>query len=475
MRLELLFVHMYMHYIRTYEKAQLKFAAMKISIEGFKSIKNVVDFEFSPLTLLAGVNSSGKSSLIQVLLLLKQTLNSKDIVYVNGPYVYAESVRDLLFGKKQGDLKIVLSAMADEMQDASKRKFAALLGKKGQVANMTTTITFRVNGKVKLTHLNMQLNGKQTESYSWQLDALPSTGNLYELHVKQVTLDGVEHTKDIDRCVPRFENFIPLYIEENQNEDASVMGVSVSKSVATEALLFYLREMLNSLFYIKALRVEPDLKKSYNTAVNRAYIDPDGQNLQFVYNEKKNDIVRQNETLSQALVRWLSAKFQLSQNIEIKQDEEKLYHTLLRMQKGLDVDLCQVGFGVSQVLPILVQGLLTPKGGTLIVEDPEVHMHPSVQAGLVDFFIEMIKDGKRVIIETHSDHIITRLRRRIAEKAFSPADVNLCFVSMVPEQGSLYTTIDVQEQGNLRAPLPKGFLDVQDEDFRAILHAKLEK
>jgi len=103
---------------------------MKITVEGFKSIKNVVDFEFSPLTLLAGVNSSGKSSLVQVLLLLKQTLISKDIVYVNGPYVYAESVRDLLFGKKQGDLKIVLSAMADEMQDASKRKFAALLGKK---------------------------------------------------------------------------------------------------------------------------------------------------------------------------------------------------------------------------------------------------------------------------------------------------------------------------------------------------------
>lgn len=447
---------------------------MKLTVEGFKSIKKVLDFEFSPLTFLAGVNSSGKSSLIQVLLLLKQTLNSKDIVSLNGPYVYAESFKDLLFGKKQGDLKIEIAASASEMQEMSIRKFAALLGKKGQVDKMTTTIVFRVNGKVKLSHLNLQLDGKQSESYSWCIDAVPAT-NFYELHVKQVTVDGVELTKDIDRCVPRFENFIPLYIEENQKEDASVMGVSVSKSVATEALLIYLREMLNSLFYIKALRVEPDLKKSYNTAVNRAYIDPDGQNLQFVYNEKKNELVRDNETLRHALVRWLGSELKLSESIEIKQDEEKLYHTLLRMQKGLDVDLCQVGFGVSQVLPILVQGLLTPKGGTLIVEDPEVHMHPSVQAGLVDFFIEMIRDGKRVIVETHSDHIITRLRRRVAEKTFNPNDVNLCFVSMVSEQGSLYTSIDVQEQGNLRAPLPKGFLDVQDEDFRAILRAKLEK
>lgn len=447
---------------------------MKLTVEGFKSIKKVKNFEFLPMTLLAGINSSGKSSLIQVLLLLKQTLESKEIVSVNGPYVFAESFKDLLYGKQTGELKISITASAGEMSQASYDRFAALLGEGGQMTQVASYFSFFVNGKVKLTHLSLQVDGLNNTSYRWHLDEQEAQPGAYELNAEQDSADGKQRVAHPTQYVPQFENFIPLYFENTAARDASTTEVAMLKSVATEALLLYFREMLDSLFYIKALRVEPDLKKSYKSAVNRTYIDPDGQNLQFVYNEKRDEKVRGEETLSQALIRWLGSELNLSHNFDVQQDDEKFYHTLLRMQKGLDVDLCQVGFGVSQVLPILVQGLLTPRGGTLIVEDPEVHMHPSVQAGLVDFFIEMIKDGKRVIIETHSDHIVTRLRRRIAEKQLDPKLINLCFVTMISEQGSLYQTINVMEQGNLEAPLPAGFLDVQDEDYRAILRARLE-
>lgn len=447
---------------------------MKLTVEGFKSIKKVKEFEFMPFTVLAGINSSGKSSLIQILLLLKQTLSSKDILSVKGPYVYADSIKDLLYWKEGGELKIAISAKVDEMSHQAGERFSSLLGRDAQMKTVSSSFTFYVNGKVKLTQLTLNVDGEQETSYSWKLTEAKDVTDAYELQAKQVSTGMRVQTLPSKKYIPQFENFIPLYFEEYGSRDASTMDVKMFKSVAAEALLYYLHEVMDSIYYIKALRVEPDLKKSYNTAVNRAYIDSDGQNLQFVYNEKKNEPVRGKETLNEALVRWLGKELDLSHDIDIHQDEEKFYHTLLQMQKGLDVDLCQVGFGVSQVLPILVQGLLTPKGGTLIVEDPEVHMHPRVQAGLVDFFIEMIQDGKDVIIETHSDHFVTRIRRRVAEKQLDPQVVNLCFVSRNQESGSLYQTIDVKAQGVLQAPLPEGFLDVQDDDFRAILRAKLE-
>ena len=73
-------------------------------------------------------------------------------------------------------------------------------------------------------------------------------------------------------------------------------------------------------------------------------------------------------------------------------------------------------------------------------------------------------------METHSDHMITRLRRRIAEN-FSPSEVNLCFVTGT-ENGSTYQTLGINDQGTFFGGLPEGFMDTQDTDFRKIVEAK---
>jgi len=83
---------------------------------------------------------------------------------------------------------------------------------------------------------------------------------------------------------------------------------------------------------------------------------------------------------------------------------------------GISVhSLADSGFGYSQILPILVRALMAPKGSTIIVEQPELHLNPALQVRLVDFFISMIRAGKQVIIETHSEHIVNTLRVRTAK------------------------------------------------------------
>jgi predicted ATPase len=90
------------------------------------------------------------------------------------------------------------------------------------------------------------------------------------------------------------------------------------------------------------------------------------------------------------------------------------------------VDLPDVGFGVSQVLPVLVQCFYAPPGSIILMEQPEIHLHPSAQAALADVMIDVInsrENGKdrniQLIIETHSEHFLRRLQRRIAENTVS--------------------------------------------------------
>ena len=82
---------------------------------------------------------------------------------------------------------------------------------------------------------------------------------------------------------------------------------------------------------------------------------------------------------------------------------------------GAKANLADVGFGVSQILPVLVEGLLMRRGGIYLVQQPEIHLHPDAQAGLADFLIYLACNGVITVVETHSEYLLLRLRRRLAE------------------------------------------------------------
>jgi hypothetical protein len=85
--------------------------------------------------------------------------------------------------------------------------------------------------------------------------------------------------------------------------------------------------------------------------------------------------------------------------------------------QAIQANLVDVGFGLSQVLPVLVQGLLMTPGGIYLVQQPEIHLHPDAQAGLADFFLYLASRGVITVVETHSEYLLLRLRRRLAEGA----------------------------------------------------------
>ena len=139
------------------------------------------------------------------------------------------------------------------------------------------------------------------------------------------------------------------------------------------------------------------------------------------------------------------------------------------------LDLTSVGVGVSQLLPVLVMALAAEPGSVLLIEQPELHLHPAVQQRLGDFLLACAASGRQVIVETHSDHLVTRLRRRIAE---DPEDGLLGTVSIVLAErvdgSTRFRPLATNRYGGLD-DWPDGFFDEAAVDSRELLRAGLRK
>jgi predicted ATPase len=159
----------------------------------------------------------------------------------------------------------------------------------------------------------------------------------------------------------------------------------------------------------------------------------------------------------------------------------KEYEVLLRTSAKLpEVKLTDVGFGVSQVLPVIVECFYVPRRSIVIFEQPEIHLHPRVQADLADLFVDAIRareDGSardcQFIIESHSEHFLRRLQRRIAEEELSKEDAALYFV-YTEEASARIAELDVDDYGNIKN-WPDSFFGDEMADLVARTEAQAKR
>jgi predicted ATPase len=128
-----------------------------------------------------------------------------------------------------------------------------------------------------------------------------------------------------------------------------------------------------------------------------------------------------------------------------------------------------MGCGISQLVPVIVHTVLTPESGCLLVEQPEIHLHPSAQADLADLFIENAKFKRQFFVETHSEHFVLRLRRRIAEGRIKPERVKIFFVEKI---GGItrVRSLNLKSDGHF-VEWPKGFFEEGYKEALAIAEA----
>lgn len=127
-----------------------------------------------------------------------------------------------------------------------------------------------------------------------------------------------------------------------------------------------------------------------------------------------------------------------------------------------------VGFGITHALPILLSALLIPQGGMLIIENPEAHLHAKAQSNLGYFLARMAMAGVRVVIETHSEHIVNGIRRLVVEEtSLNPEDVTIYFFKDIAGE-MLIKEINLDAQGNL-SEFPIDFFDQVRQDMLYLL------
>ena len=141
------------------------------------------------------------------------------------------------------------------------------------------------------------------------------------------------------------------------------------------------------------------------------------------------------------------------------------------------VDLTSVGVGVSQVLPVLAVCLLAEPGDIVLLEQPELHLHPALQMRLADFLLACVGSGRQVIVETHSEHLVNRLRRRVAEAENGDIGelVRIVFAERDDNGHTFFRPSDINPLGGLSEDWPDGFLDLGARDAQKLLQAGLAK
>ncbi|MBK9257144.1 MAG: AAA family ATPase [Saprospiraceae bacterium] len=217
-----------------------------------------------------------------------------------------------------------------------------------------------------------------------------------------------------------------------------------------------------NVHYVSPLRFNPKRYYLLDKANANLSIDTfDGDSIA--------EVLKDDPALSKKVNKWFN-KFGFDISVDNVQD---IIHKLKVSQNGLSLDITDVGFGISQVLPVIIQGYLSKKESLTIIEQPEIHLHPKMQAELADLFIEIcselkedekVEDNKVVpakysiekylVIETHSEYLLKRLRRRIAEGRIKSDDVVIySFEKSEHGTSSIMKEIDIAERGFFEWPI----------------------
>ena len=147
----------------------------------------------------------------------------------------------------------------------------------------------------------------------------------------------------------------------------------------------------------------------------------------------------------------------------IKKSDEEIIRLYIESHSIADV-----GFGVSQILPIIVEGSIMKQYQTLLLEQPEIHLHPKAQMKIADYLLSLALSKKSIIVETHSDHIINRIVRRCLENPALIDQVSILFLSKNDEGFTNIETINIDQHLGIDKA-PKDFFDQYSSETDMII------
>jgi predicted ATPase len=469
----------------------------KIRLENFKSFADTGEIDIKPITVLAGPNSGGKSTILQSLLLLKQTLeteSTKIALDLDGRFLQCTSFNELVFNKPPlKSCKLGYELIVDtNMPSKEVPKYFPT----DKVPKRKTTV-YRSKLRFSFRYKEVEEEGKIVKRVILSRLRINTYYNKMEGPVLNINFRNKEYTLKIDGPQPlkkkakvgleSFRHFLPnpFFFEKKKSEEPG--EVKTIDNILFFPIHVLEREIKDGLNYLGPLRVEPqraylhtgspfpELGRRGEYAAQMLWLEKD-----LVIDYKSTIEGEQKRMPLIDAVNDVFLKLGITTPIDIKSVKSIIYQifiSLLSKREKKQVTIADVGFGISQLLPVIIMGLRSSENSLLLLEQPEIHLHPKLQANLADFLLSVALTNKRILVETHSDHFINRLRRRIAEdKSDSLKEkINILFIRPATDQkGAVIDPLEIDRYGVIKN-WPPDFLPESADEAEAIFRAGLEK
>lgn len=449
-----------------------------LRIRNFKSWEDTGVVRLAPLTGLFGTNSSGKTSLLQLLLLLRQTADSPDrnqVLHLGDDRSTLDlgTYPDIVFKHDTSrDLQWALDwdlpeALAIQDPETETRTLFS-----SEHLSYGATVAWQGNGDADAGRPIVRRMEYRFGEDLFAMELKPASPGQYELTHKGSDFHFVRSQGRVWPLPPPAKCYgFPDQVRGRYQNAAFLSDFELA-----------FENLMQNLFYLGPLRDYP--KRQYSWAGDRprdmgrrgekvvdALLAADDAGERVSRGRGKQRL-----SLAEQVAKWLK-ELQLIDSFDVKRVARgsKLYQVWVRQTVGSpEVLITDVGFGVSQILPVITLCYYAPPGATLILEQPEIHLHPSVQSGLADVFLDAIKTRNiQIVVESHSEHLLRRLQRRVAEEQIEPdqAALHFCRVHdgvsrLVPLKLDLFGTIQ---------NWPDGFFGDEFNEIAATSKAAIER
>ncbi len=404
-----------------------------ITLRYFKCFEKL-DLPLASLTLLSGTNASGKSSVLQALVLLHQTMREHEW-----------STRLMLNGKS-----VKLGTVMDVVNESKG-------GKSFEIGLTYKNLSYLWTFTGERNDLSMdveKINIKNNES---------GTNNL---------IDYPKLEKDNKSSInPNYlQKLLPTYYSLAYN---NFHVPNLPKERKDNGVVDIHKPLTTGFSYITAERIGP--RETYQLEDKQiAYsVGSQGEYAMSLFYLKRDDAILSELTLEtesrNTLFHQVTARMQqfFPNCLLAVEKVQNANAVTLRLKTSSGTEFhrpANVGFGLTQVLPIVIAALSAQKEDILLIENPEVHLHPAGQALMGQFLAEVASSGVQVILETHSDHILNGVRRLVKSGKILPEDVALHFFRASSADAAQVVSPQINDHGDLD-DWPEGFFDQFDKDM----------
>lgn len=493
----------------------------KIQLKNYRCFEDTGEIELKPITFLVGANSSGKSSFLKFFPLLKQSIGVKR----NGVFLWLSKDVDFKDFKNtvkdgKGDIEIIFTTSNLEMNGG----FFFFPPNKKENLHVSLILSSKPDGSDYLKSLNINLNGNSINLTFKDGDKVETTinnetikfakGSYYSFNSKNFFPDILYGKKDkgstsffnrsifndglygeyfleikekiqdkdfeiLERMIFRNYNFInssetfkKQINRQLKKDDLNIDDLNIDFSKLynyylhchirdiIESINNYMAELIHNSSYIRPLRfITERYYRFQNFDVEE--IDSDGENLaMFLLNLNPED--------KKAFQKWTKDLFKFE--IDTSPKENPYIELQITDDSGNKRNMVDVGFGYSQLLPIIaiIWQSIYKNNNTeklIVMEQPELHLHPRFQAKFADLLVKVIEDCKgnekdvRFIIETHSEVILNKIGLSIAREKFSKDDVNVLLFNAQNEKMNNYIEVATYSEDGYLTNWPIGFFD----------------